>query len=96
MTGQERATLISHGSRPIRSLKMTLESLEGHSSITIKPDLTRECIILRDATGKNISDYKDTAVTRVMRENLVAINEFYQKHHIDLRIKDIRLQETVL
>ena len=23
-----------------------------------------------------------------MRDNLVAINEFYQKHHIDLRIKD--------
>ena len=74
--------------RPSRSLKMTLESLEGHSSITIKPDLTRECIILRDATGNNVPDYKDTAVTRVMRENLVAINEFYQKHHIDLRIKD--------
>ena len=74
--------------RPSRSLKMTLESLEGHSSITIKPDLTRECIILRDAKGKNVPDYKDTAVTRFMRDNLIAINEFYQKHHIDLRIKD--------
>ena len=73
--------------KPSYKLKQTLESLEGHSSITIKPSLTRECIILRDKEGNNI-DYVDTAVTRVMRDNLVDINTMYQKHHIDLRIMD--------
>ena len=73
--------------KPSYKLKQTLESLEGHSSITIKPDLTMERIILRNEEGRNIS-YTHNAVTRVMQENLLAINTMYQKHHIDLRIMD--------
>ena len=41
--------------KPSYKLKQTLESLEGHSSITIKPDLTVERIILRNEEGRNIS-----------------------------------------
>ena len=69
-------------SKPSYKLKQTSESLEAHSGITIKPDLTVERIILRNEEGRNIS-YTHNAVTRVMQENLLAINTMYQKHQIN-------------
>ena len=57
---------------------------------SIKPDLTAECIILRDEVdGKREQiDYLDTPSVNQMRDNLRFINQCLSGHWADLRIKD--------
>jgi hypothetical protein len=69
-------------------LLQVLESLEGNPFKEVKPDLDKECILLRDRiTGQRIIvPYDNGKTTNEMRENLIAINKCFARHWPDLRI----------
>ena len=56
----------------------------------LKPDLTAECIILRDEVEgrREQIDYLDTPTVKEMQGNLRFINECLSRHWADIRIKD--------
>ena len=67
----------------------------------LKPDLTAECIILRDEVEgrREQIDYLDTPSVAEMRDNLRFINKCLSRHWADIRIKDedfISLQKRLL
>ena len=67
-----------------------LQNLEGHPAISLKPDLDRECILLRNTIEgrRQLVGYDETAQTEKYRSNLQKINTCFSKHWADLRIKD--------
>ena len=67
-----------------------LKNLEGHPAISLKPDLDRECIVLRNTIDgrRQLIEYEETAQTDKYRSNLQKINTCFSKHWADLRIKD--------
>ena len=69
-------------------LLQVLESLEGNPFKEVKPDLDKECILLRDRiNGQRIIVPCDNGkTTNEMRENLIAINKCFARHWPDLRI----------
>ena len=70
-----------------------LHEIEDHPALTIKQDLNKESIILRnviDGQQKAI-EYDNTPKTDEYRQNLKTINQCFQKHWADLEIKDAAL-----
>ena len=67
-----------------------LHNLEGHPAISLKPDLNRECILLRNTVGvrRQLVDYDETAQTEKYKTNLQKLNRCFSKHWADLKIKD--------
>ena len=53
-----------------------LQNLEGHPAISLKPDLDRECILLRNIIEgrRQLVGYDETAQTEKYRSNLQKIN----------------------
>ena len=53
-----------------------LQNLEGHPAISVKPDLGRECILLRNTIEgrRQLVGYDETAQTERYRTNLQNIN----------------------
>ena len=74
-----------------------LQNLEGHPAISLKPDLDRECILLRDTIDgrRQLVDYDETAQTEKYKTNLQKINRCFSKHWADLRIKDFEIPVPV-
>jgi hypothetical protein len=67
-----------------------LQQLEGSPALSIKPDLDRETIILRDKINgqKKAIAYEDTPKTDEYRRNLKTIHNCFLRHWADLEIKD--------
>ena len=67
-----------------------LQQLEGSPALSIKPDLDRETIILRDKINgqKKAISYEDTPKTDEYRKNLKTIHNCFLRHWADLEIKD--------
>ena len=63
-----------------------LQNLEGHPAISLKPDLDRECIVLRNTIEgrRQLIEYEETAQTDKYRSNLQKINTCFSKHWADL------------
>ena len=67
-----------------------LHEIEDHPALTIKQDLNRESIILRNVIDgqRKAIEYDNTPKTDEYRQNLKTINQCFQKHWADLEIKD--------
>ena len=67
-----------------------LQNLKGHPAISLKPNLDRECILLRNTIDgrRQLVDYAETAQTEKYKTNLQKINKCFSKHWADLKIKD--------
>ena len=67
-----------------------LQQLEGNPALSIKPDLDRETVVLRNTIDghKKAFAYDDTPKTEEYRENLKTIHKCFLKHWADLEIKD--------
>ena len=67
-----------------------LQNLEGHPAISLKPNLDRECILLRNTIEgrRQLESYDETAQTENYKTNLQKINMCFSKHWADLKIKD--------
>lgn len=70
-----------------------LHEIEDHPALTIKQDLNRESIILRNVIDgqRKAIEYDNTPKTDEYRQNLKTINQCFQKHWADLEIKDAAL-----
>ena len=70
-----------------------LHEIEDNPALTIKPDLDRESVILRNVIDgqRKAIEYDDTPKTEEYRQNLKTINQCFQKHWADLEIKDTEL-----
>ena len=71
-------------------LQERLQQLEGNPALSIKPDVDKETIILRNTIDghKKAVAYDDTPKTDEYRENLKTIHKCFLKHWADLEIKD--------
>ena len=71
-------------------LQERLQQLEGNPALSIKPDLDRETVVLRNTIDghKKAVAYDDTPKTEEYRENLKTIHKCFLKHWADLEIKD--------
>ena len=71
-------------------LQERLQQLEGNPALSIKPDLDRETVVLRNTIDghKKAVAYDDTPKTDEYRENLKTIHNCFLKHWADLEIKD--------
>ena len=69
-------------------LLQVLEGLDGNPFKEVKPDLGKECILLRDRINDQrvLIPYDNDKTTNEMRENLVTINKCFARHWPDLRI----------
>ena len=69
-------------------LLQVLEGLDGNPFKEVKPDLDKECILLRNRVdGKRVLvEYMPDKTTNEMRENLITINKCFARHWPDLRI----------
>ena len=81
-------------------LLQVLESLEGNPFKEVKPDLDKECILLRDRINDQrvLIPYENDKNTNEMRKNLITINKCFARHWPDLRITNdayIVLQERL-
>ena len=67
-----------------------LQEIEDYPALSIKPDLNKESIILRDAIDgqRKAIEYDDTPNTLKYRQNLKKINQCFLRHWADLEIKD--------
>ena len=67
-----------------------LSTIDEHPAIVLKPDLTKECLLLRDTVNgqRQDIDYQDTPKTEGYRDNLRKINQCFLRHWADLEIKD--------
>jgi hypothetical protein len=67
-----------------------LQEIEDYPALSIKPDLNKESIILRDAIDgqRKAIEYDDTPTTVKYRQNLKKINRCFLRHWADLEIKD--------
>ena len=77
-----------------------LEGLDGNPFKEVKPDLDKECILLRDKTNgqRVLVSYENNKTTNEMRENLITINKCLARHWPDLRITNddyTQLQERL-
>ncbi|MDC3234638.1 hypothetical protein OBB02_01175 [Candidatus Puniceispirillum sp.] len=86
----DRDTGRSDVTRVIATEKLlkVLEGLEGNPFKEVKPDLDKECILLRDRINgqRELVPYKPDKTTNEMRENLTTINKCFARHWPDLRI----------
>ena len=71
-------------------LQERLQQLKGNPALSIKPDLDRETVVLRNTIDghKKAVAYDDTPKTDEYRENLKTIHNCFLKHWADLEIKD--------
>ena len=81
-------------------LLQVLEGLDGNPFKEVKPDLDKECILLRDRINDQrvLISYDNDKTTNEMRENLITINKWFARHWPDLRITNddhIALQERL-
>ena len=81
-------------------LLQVLEGLDGNPFKEVKPDLDKECILLRDRINDQrvLVPYDNDKTTNEMRENLITINKCFARHWPDLRITNddyIALQERL-
>ena len=81
-------------------LLQVLEGLDGNPFKEVKPDLDKECILLRDRINgqRVLVPYENDKTTNEMRENLITINKCFARHWPDLRITNddyIALQERL-
>jgi len=81
-------------------LLQVLEGLDGNPFKEVKPDLDKECILLRDRINgqRVLVPYDNDKITNEMRENLITINKCFVRHWPDLRITNddyIALQERL-
>ena len=81
-------------------LLQVLEGLDGNPFKEVKPDLEKECILLRDRINDQrvLVPYDNDKTTNEMRENLITINKCFARHWPDLRITNddyIALQERL-
>ncbi|MDA8943645.1 hypothetical protein N9I04_06885 [Alphaproteobacteria bacterium] len=69
-------------------LLQVLEGLDGNPFKEVKPDLDKECILLRDRINgqRVLVPYENNKTTNEMRENLITINKCFARHWPDLRI----------
>ena len=69
-------------------LLQVLEGLDGNPFKEVKPDLDKECILLRDRINDQrvLVPYDNDKTTNEMRENLITINKCFARHWPDLRI----------
>ena len=69
-------------------LLQVLEGLDGNPFKEVKPDLDKECILLRDRINgqRVLVPYENNKTTNEMRENLITINKCFARHWLDLRI----------
>ena len=69
-------------------LLQVLEGLDGNPFKEVKPDLKKECILLRDRINgqRVLVHYENDKTTNEMRENLITINKCFARHWPDLRI----------
>ena len=69
-------------------LLQVLEGLDGNPFKEVKPDLDKECILLRDSINDQrvLVPYDNDKTTNEMRENLITINKCFVRHWPDLRI----------
>jgi hypothetical protein len=69
-------------------LLQVLEGLDGNPFKEVKPDLDKECILLRDRMNgqRVLVHYENDKTTNEMRENLITINKCFVRHWPDLRI----------
>ena len=67
-----------------------LQEIEDYPALSIKPDLNKESIILRDAIDgqRKAIEYDDTPTTVKYRQNLKKINRCFLRHWADFEIKD--------
>ena len=74
-----------------------LQNLEGHPAISLKPDLDRECILLRNTIEgrRQLESYDETAQTEKYKTKLQKINMCFSKHWADLKIKDSEIPVLV-
>jgi hypothetical protein len=77
-----------------------MEGLEGNPFKEVKPDLDKECILLRDRIDgqRVLVSYENNKTTNEMRENLITINKCLARHWPDLRITNddyTQLQERL-
>ena len=81
-------------------LLQIMEGLEGNPFKEVKPDLDKECILLRDRINgqRVLVSYENNKTTNEMRENLITINKCLARHWPDLRITNddyTQLQERL-
>ena len=81
-------------------LRERLLEIDEHPALSIIPDITSECIILRDRVeGQRTEiDYTDTPATDNYRANLQLINKCFLKHWPDIELKDteyLKLGEAI-
>ena len=71
-------------------LLQVLEGLDGNPFKKVKPDLDKECILLRDGINNQrvLVPYDNDKTTNEMRDNLITINKCFVRHWPDLRIKN--------
>ena len=69
-------------------LLQVLEGLDGNPFKEVKPDLDKECILLRDRINgqRVLVPYENDKTTNEMRENLITINKCFARHWPDLRV----------
>ena len=75
-----------------------LSIIDEHPASVLKPDLTKECVLLRDTVNgqRKEIDYPDTPKTEEFRDNLRKINQCFLRHWADLEIKDANIDELGL
>ena len=81
-------------------LLQIMEGLEGNPFKEVKPDLDKECILLRDRIDgqRVLVSYENNRTTNEMRENLITINRCLARYWPDLRITNddyTQLQERL-
>ena len=71
-------------------LRERLNEVPGHPAVALKPDLSRETILLRARIDGHrvLVDYEDTDNTDKYRNNLYIINSCFAKHWFDLEVLD--------
>lgn len=71
-------------------LRERLNEVPGHPAVALKPDLSRETILLRARIDGHrvLVDYEDTDNTGKYRNNLYIINSCFAKHWFDLEVLD--------
>ena len=71
-------------------LRERLLEIDEHPALSITPDITADCIILRDTVEgqRKEIDYTDTPKTDEYRANLQLINKCFMKHWPDIELKD--------
>ena len=70
-----------------------LQEIEDYPALSIKPDLNKESIILRDAIDgqRKAIEYDDTPTTVKYRQNLKKINRCFLRHWAHLKRVDVSI-----